>query len=422
DLPAQPDLQPLAARLAEIDQRVAAIQLPEPELGPIHSGLARLEMSLSELGEGLNLARKADADHLTTRLSNVSAAISTIRMPDLDPLRERLSAVETAMGSIDIPDPDLSPITARLAELEMAVEHRLHAVSNAVSTQRGPDLSPIELRLAQLEQTISANAPQDPDLAPVYGALARLESVVNGVRADVHAASSNDHLERRLVALQEAVYAIPAPDLSSVVSSVKSIDRRMDLGAVENRLTAIEYGLAAVHQMLRARASETSTFSQTETRYTAPPPPPPPLAHPVGWANDYDTRFSSASPKPGVAPAAAQQIVAPPPPPPPPPPPEPPVDPLAEVRRPGDKSNLLVGAAFGDPDDLEQISGVGPMLGELLQNIGVYYFWQIAEWSPDDVTWVDGKLQHFKGRIDRDNWIGQAQSLASLPQSASRPG
>jgi predicted flap endonuclease-1-like 5' DNA nuclease len=61
------------------------------------------------------------------------------------------------------------------------------------------------------------------------------------------------------------------------------------------------------------------------------------------------------------------------------------------------------------------------MLTELLHEIGVFYFWQIAEWSSADVEYVDGKLLHFKGRIERDDWVGQSRQLALLPTSAKRP-
>ena len=98
------------------------------------------------------------------------------------------------------------------------------------------------------------------------------------------------------------------------------------------------------------------------------------------------------------------------------------VDPINTARREDDEANLLVEAAFGDPDELERINGVGPMLCELLHEIGVFYFWQVAEWSPQDVNWVDDKLMHFKGRIQRDKWVDQAQSLAALPEAARRPG
>ena len=96
-------------------------------------------------------------------------------------------------------------------------------------------------------------------------------------------------------------------------------------------------------------------------------------------------------------------------------------NPIAAALRPDDKANLLMEAAFGEADDLEQVNGIGPMLCELLNEVGVYYFWQIAEWGPDEIEWVDDKLQHFKGRIQRDDWVGQAKRLARQPGVAVKP-
>jgi NADH-quinone oxidoreductase subunit E len=62
-------------------------------------------------------------------------------------------------------------------------------------------------------------------------------------------------------------------------------------------------------------------------------------------------------------------------------------------------------------DDLTLISGVGPKVESTLQSLGIYTFAQIAEWNDDHRSWVDGYL-NFKGRIDRDEWVKQAEALA----------
>ncbi len=72
----------------------------------------------------------------------------------------------------------------------------------------------------------------------------------------------------------------------------------------------------------------------------------------------------------------------------------------------------LLKAPNGEADDLSKISGVGPVLVEKLNNLGVYHFSQIAEWTADDVAYVDDFLS-FKGRIERDNWIEQAKEFAN---------
>jgi NADH-quinone oxidoreductase subunit E len=63
------------------------------------------------------------------------------------------------------------------------------------------------------------------------------------------------------------------------------------------------------------------------------------------------------------------------------------------------------------PDDLKAISGIGPKLEKVLNGLGVWTFAQIAGWSREEIAWVDDYLS-FKGRIGRDDWIGQAAKLA----------
>lgn len=77
----------------------------------------------------------------------------------------------------------------------------------------------------------------------------------------------------------------------------------------------------------------------------------------------------------------------------------------------GDKPALL-DAPEGEADNLKLIKGVGPKLEEKLNALGVWHFRQIAGWSAAEVAWVDDQLS-FRGRIERDDWIGQAKTLAA---------
>jgi NADH-quinone oxidoreductase subunit E len=63
------------------------------------------------------------------------------------------------------------------------------------------------------------------------------------------------------------------------------------------------------------------------------------------------------------------------------------------------------------PDDLRLISGVGPKIEGILHSLGVYTFAQIASWKKGEREWVDSYL-NFRGRIDRDEWVKQAETLA----------
>lgn len=61
-------------------------------------------------------------------------------------------------------------------------------------------------------------------------------------------------------------------------------------------------------------------------------------------------------------------------------------------------------------DDLTQIGGVGPVLAQKLNDLGINRFEQIAAFSQEDIDRVNGEL-NFKGRIERDNWVEQAKDL-----------
>ncbi|SFJ28774.1 NADH-quinone oxidoreductase subunit E [Jannaschia pohangensis] len=66
----------------------------------------------------------------------------------------------------------------------------------------------------------------------------------------------------------------------------------------------------------------------------------------------------------------------------------------------------------GKADDLKQIKGIGPKLEKLCNSLGFWHFEQIANWSPDEIAWVDSNLEGFKGRVTRDEWVKQAKLLA----------
>ena len=64
-----------------------------------------------------------------------------------------------------------------------------------------------------------------------------------------------------------------------------------------------------------------------------------------------------------------------------------------------------------DADELKRIKGIGPVIEKTLNGLGIYQFKQIAEFSRDNIAWVD-KYISFPGRIDREEWVSQAKELA----------
>src|SRR5262245_28300344 len=64
----------------------------------------------------------------------------------------------------------------------------------------------------------------------------------------------------------------------------------------------------------------------------------------------------------------------------------------------------------GAPDDLTQIKTIDADLAGRLGGLGVIKFEQIANFSDDDIANVDEALA-LEGRIEKDDWVAQAQRL-----------
>jgi NADH-quinone oxidoreductase subunit E len=76
------------------------------------------------------------------------------------------------------------------------------------------------------------------------------------------------------------------------------------------------------------------------------------------------------------------------------------------------KPELLKKPKSGNGDDLKLIWGIGPKLEKMLNAMGVWQFDQIASWTTAEIKWVDERLEGFKGRPERDEWVKQAKKLA----------
>lgn len=79
---------------------------------------------------------------------------------------------------------------------------------------------------------------------------------------------------------------------------------------------------------------------------------------------------------------------------------------------PGQRPAGLVAARAETPDDLKLIKGIGRQNEGRLHGLGIWHFDQIAAWTPENVEWVGGYLA-FPGRIEREDWVGQAKALAA---------
>ncbi len=74
----------------------------------------------------------------------------------------------------------------------------------------------------------------------------------------------------------------------------------------------------------------------------------------------------------------------------------------------------------GQPDDLKLIKSISGELEAQLKKLNVIRFDQIAAFSDDDIANLDDTLQ-LDGRMEREDWIGQARALMAEAAAAEVP-
>lgn len=74
----------------------------------------------------------------------------------------------------------------------------------------------------------------------------------------------------------------------------------------------------------------------------------------------------------------------------------------------------------GEPEDLTQIKGIDANLAAALRHLNAIKLEQIANLSDDDIAHLDETLK-LDGRIEKDDWIGQARTLLAEAAAAEVP-
>jgi predicted flap endonuclease-1-like 5' DNA nuclease len=69
-----------------------------------------------------------------------------------------------------------------------------------------------------------------------------------------------------------------------------------------------------------------------------------------------------------------------------------------------------------EKDDLTLINGIGPFLEKQLNSIGVFTYEEISGWDSEKIEEVTHQIEYFPGRIERDDWVGQAARLLRIKE------
>ena len=68
--------------------------------------------------------------------------------------------------------------------------------------------------------------------------------------------------------------------------------------------------------------------------------------------------------------------------------------------------------ASGPPDNLQCLKGVGPKFAQMLNARGIIRYDQLAQMTAAEIDLLDGQLGPFRGRLQRDRIVEQADYLA----------
>ena len=68
-------------------------------------------------------------------------------------------------------------------------------------------------------------------------------------------------------------------------------------------------------------------------------------------------------------------------------------------------------ATIQDKNNLQEIKGIGASIEEKLNGIGIFTFKQISNFNSKDIAKITELIKFFPGRIERDDWVGQAYDL-----------
>ena len=72
-----------------------------------------------------------------------------------------------------------------------------------------------------------------------------------------------------------------------------------------------------------------------------------------------------------------------------------------------------------EPDNLTRIWGVGAVNQDLLNENGIFFFEQVASWNEEQIGKFNDILC-FRGRIEREDWVGQAKRLSHMKKHERR--
>jgi predicted flap endonuclease-1-like 5' DNA nuclease len=379
------DVDPLKAKVEELELQLSLAKGLAEQVDPLKTKLHDLEQELDlTRDEAYQVAPlKTELEKLTTELTETRA-----RLGELDTFRTRTNTLTLERESL------ASQLAA--ARDEIAALRARPQVDEAEHTRLQWQTRYLESRVAYLEERLAAipqprPQPPAPPPAPVYRAPpprpAPPEPQYVWRQVPVEEPPPEPHYVWRQVRVMEEPMA-PAPEPQYVWRQAPAIEEQPVMAPPPP---------PPILQPAPQPAPQPARYVWRRVAVDEPaphPPPPPAPRERMVWQRVPVEPAPQPAPQPRYAP---QQAYA----------PEPAPQPASYERQPPG----IAAPRGGAPDDLRAIAGVGPKIEATLHSLGVFHFDQIARWTEAEIAWVDAYMS-FRGRIQREGWVEQAQALA----------
>ncbi|MBY9066700.1 hypothetical protein K1X12_07300 [Hyphomonas sp. WL0036] len=398
-------------RKAEVDRDVARVELGEArdEIERLFAAQRKLLTGQggTQMAEAVLASPQADPE-LERQLAETVAALHSARA-ELEELKAAPPVLAPApeMAAMPMVDPAVS---ARAAELEQRVgglEAELQAARAALEAAEVAKAEAVAAAVA------AAPAVAEPEPAPAAEPDPKLVWKVNYLTQRVTAledeVASQPVAPAVVASVPEAPVEVAAPEPEAPAKSADTESIEEELASLrwrnrylEGRLAYFEGDAAAVADEIAADDEGEAALEDDEDAYEEDEASEDDAYAEDDDGEDFEEYEDDADDEDEDYPSAAETILG----------------RLEEDDAAAEDAEPVVPArplalekpVEGAPDDLTLIGGIGPRIQEVLNSIGVFHYDQIAEWSRENIAWVDDYL-NFNGRIRREGWVEQAAIL-----------
>ena len=83
------------------------------------------------------------------------------------------------------------------------------------------------------------------------------------------------------------------------------------------------------------------------------------------------------------------------------------------VTLPGSEPGNLLSVPKGERDDLTALTGINAEAQDMLYDMGVFHYWQIAAWNDDEAANAAARLSLRGAALEGDAWLGDAKARAA---------